>query len=85
MSAALQADTARRTAAGTGYTSSASGSRVGMGTGAGRVRVLIFQSSAARRRRHADWGTIRFVAPMEIFVLMILLGSVVSPVRLRVH
>lgn len=49
--------------------------------GAGRVQVLIFQSSAARRRRRVDQGIIQFVARMEIFVLMIMLGSIVSPVR----
>jgi hypothetical protein len=75
--------TARRSAAGIRSMYYVSGNPVGTVTDRGRVRVLIFPSNAARRRRRVGRGIIRFVARMEIFALRIQLGSVVSGGRLR--
>lgn len=80
-----QAATARRSAAGIGSMSYVMGSHVGTAMERGRVRAPISPSSAARRRRRVGREITRFAARMEIFVLMIRLGSVVNRARLRVR
>jgi hypothetical protein len=62
ISAALQAATAHRSAAGIRSTCDVTGSHAGTATGPGRVRGLISPSIAARKRRHIGQWITRFVA-----------------------